>query len=322
MLTDEFGRQISEVRISVTDRCNLDCVYCHNEGLGDTRGPMAPQEGELTPPELQRILEVLAEFDIQAVKYTGGEPMLRSDLIEIIERTPDSMTASMTTNGSLLAGYAQELAAAGLERINISQDAVTPDQFTALTNSGAFQKVLDGVEAALNADLTPVKLNMVVFDRTVDQIPAMIDRAGETDGLHLQLIEYMPELAGNPEWAVDIDDVHTWLAERADRVDTREMHDRDLYHIDGTQVEIVDPVGNPAFCANCRRLRITPEGDIKGCLNRPSRHSMDDLTKPEIRDTIKRAVAERVPYYGEYLVESEDGDWEINPRYLESAPTQ
>ncbi|MGM0372010.1 MAG: radical SAM protein, partial [Halobacteriota archaeon] len=102
MLEDDFGREVTDVRVSLTDRCNFDCVYCHNEGLGDTRGPMDPQGEEMSADEVIRFLEVVREYGVEKVKFTGGEPMLREDLEEIIRRVPDGMEASLTTNGSFL----------------------------------------------------------------------------------------------------------------------------------------------------------------------------------------------------------------------------
>ncbi|MFB6353606.1 MAG: GTP 3',8-cyclase MoaA, partial [Halobacteriales archaeon] len=268
MLVDAFGRELTGVRVSLTDRCNFDCVYCHNEGLGDTRGPMEPADDELSADEVVRFLEVAAEFEVEAVKFTGGEPMLREDLEDIVRRTPDSMEASMTTNGTFLPGRAQDLVDAGLERVNVSQDAMDPDAFAELTKSGAYDRVMEGVEAALDAGLAPVKLNMVVFEPTAGYVPGMVEHVAENDGLQLQLIEYMPELAGHPEWAIDIERVHAWLAEQADRVEEREMHDRRRYFVGGGMVEVVDPVGNAEFCANCHRVRVTHDGYLKGCLNR------------------------------------------------------
>ena len=166
MRSDDFGREVTGIRVSLTDRCNFDCVYCHNEGLGDTRGPMAPQDDEMTADEVVRLLEVVAEYDVDSVKFTGGEPMLRQDLEEIVARVPDGMTPSMTTNGTFLPGRARDLADAGLERVNVSQDALDPEDFAELTRSGAYERVLEGVEAALAAGLDPVKLNMVVFEPT------------------------------------------------------------------------------------------------------------------------------------------------------------
>ncbi|MEF8831192.1 MAG: GTP 3',8-cyclase MoaA [Halobacteriales archaeon] len=325
MLVDDFGREVSEIRVSLTDRCNFDCVYCHNEGLGDTRGPMAAQEDEMSTEDVVRFLEVAREFDVEAVKFTGGEPMLRQDLEEIVRRTPDGMEPSLTTNGTFLDGRAEDLRAAGLTRVNVSQDALDPDDFARVTKSGAYEQVIEGVEAALDAGLAPVKLNMVVFEGTAGYIPEMVDHVADEEGLQLQLIEYMPELVGNPDWAVDIGRVHDWLSDRADRIERREMHSRRRYYVEGDggegMVEIVDPVENREFCANCHRVRVTHDGKLKGCLNRTDDHrSMGEMTRPEIRETFRETVAGRVPYYGEYMIE-EDGEWVVNEEYLEKVPT-
>jgi cyclic pyranopterin phosphate synthase len=323
MLEDGFGREISGVRISLTDRCNFDCVYCHNEGLGDTRGPMEPADDEMSADDVVRFLEVADEFGVTAAKFTGGEPMLRQDLEEIVRRTPDGIETSLTTNGTFLPGRAEALKEAGLSRVNVSQDAMDPEAFRELTKSNGYEDVIAGVEAALAAGLAPVKLNMVVFEHTAGYVPEMVDHVADNEGMQLQLIEYMPELAGRPEWAVDIDRVHGWLAEQAVRVERREMHGRRRYYVEGDagegMVEIVDPVGNADFCANCGRVRVTHEGYLKGCLNRnDDLKSMGEMTKPEIREAFRTVVDERVPYYGEYLVE-EDGEWVLNEEYLEAA---
>jgi len=319
MLTDEFGRDVTGVRVSLTDRCNFDCVYCHNEGLGDTRGPMAAQDDEMSADDVVRFLEVAAEFDVDAVKFTGGEPMLREDLEDIVERTPDSMETSLTTNGTFLPGRAIALREAGLERVNVSQDALDPEDFAEITQSGAYERVLDGVRAALNAGLAPVKLNMVVFEATAGYVPEMVDHVANNDGLQLQLIEYMPELVGKPEWAIDIERVHDWLAEQADEIEERPMHSRRRYWIGDGMVEVVDPVGNAEFCANCHRVRVTHDGKLKGCLNRnDDLRSMGEMTREEIRETFRETVANRVPYYGEFMVQNDDGEWVLNEKYLDT----
>ncbi len=319
MLKDSFGREVNSVRMSLTDRCNFDCVYCHNEGLGDTRGPLDPQSDEISTEDVIRFLEVCEEFGINSVKFTGGEPMLRQDLEEIIRRTPQSFEISLTTNGTFLPGRAQALADAGLNRVNISLDALDRDSFAKLTKSGAFDIVLSGIDSALEAGLTPVKLNMVVFRQTAGFIPKMVDFISQREGLHLQLIEYMPELTGNSDWAIDISDVHEWFESRADRVEQRDMHSRKRYWFDKGMVEIVDPVGNSNFCSNCHRVRVTHDGYLKGCLNRnDDLKSMGDMTKQEIRNALVDTVSERVPFYGAYLIKNEDGHWIFNEKYQNS----
>jgi len=347
MLVDQFGREVSGVRVSLTDRCNFDCVYCHNEGLGDTRGPMEPQDDEMGADDVVRFLEVAAEFEVDAVKFTGGEPMLRDDLAEIVRRTPDGMETSLTTNGTYLPDRAGELVDAGLDRVNVSQDALDPEAFAEVTKSGEYEAVIDGVLAALDAGLDPVKLNMVVFEATAGYVPEMARHVAEHEGLQLQLIEYMPELAGRPEWAIDIQRVHDWLEDIALHVEERSMHDRRRYFVeadavaeatddevteewerngqpDGSgvgMVEIVDPVENEDFCANCHRVRVTHEGYLKGCLNRnDDLRSMGEMTKPEIREAFREVVHNRVPYYGEYMVKDDDGEWVINEEYIGRPP--
>ncbi|SNR24422.1 GTP 3',8-cyclase MoaA [Halorubrum vacuolatum] len=322
-LTDDFGRAVTGVRVSLTDRCNFDCIYCHNEGLGDTRGPMEPGENEMSTDDVVRFLEVVEEYDVRKVKFTGGEPMLRQDLEEIIRRTPDSMEVSMTTNGTFLPGRAADLREAGLDRVNVSQDALDPDDFAAVTKSGAYDQVMEGVKAAVDAGLAPVKLNMVVFTHTAGYVEEMVEYVAENEGLQLQLIEYMPELTGKPEWNIDIERVHDWLEGIADRVERREMHSRRRYYIGadgdgpGGMVEIVDPVENESFCANCGRVRVTHEGYLKGCLNRnDDLRSMGEMTREEIAETFETVVANRVPYYGEYLIKDDDGEYEFNEKYL------
>ncbi|MFB6205051.1 MAG: GTP 3',8-cyclase MoaA [Haloglomus sp.] len=325
MLVDGHGRELTGVRVSLTDRCNFDCVYCHNEGLGDTRGPMEPADDEMSTDDVVRFLEVAREFDVDSVKFTGGEPMLREDLEEIVRRTPAGMETSLTTNGTFLPDRAEALRDAGLSRVNVSQDALDPTAFEEVTQSNQYDAVLEGVQAAVDAGLTPVKLNMVVFEQTAGYVPQMVDHVAENEGLQLQLIEYMPELAGRPEWAVDIDRVHGWLEEQADRVEHREMHDRRRYWVspddadtaETGMVEIVDPVGNETFCANCHRVRVTHQGHLKGCLNRnDDLKPMGDMTRPEIRDALRETVADRVPYYGEYMVRDDDGEWVVNDEYI------
>jgi cyclic pyranopterin phosphate synthase len=325
MLVDGFGRELTGVRVSLTDRCNFDCVYCHNEGLGDTRGPMEPADDEMSTDEVVRFLEVAREFEVDSVKFTGGEPMLREDLEEIVRRTPEGMETSLTTNGTFLPGRAEALREAGLDRVNVSQDALDPTAFQEVTQSSQYDAVLEGVQAAVDAGLTPVKLNMVVFEQTAGYVPEMVDHVAANEGLQLQLIEYMPELAGRPEWAVDIDRVHGWLEEQADRVEHREMHDRRRYWVSPDEtdrtatgmVEIVDPVGNEEFCANCHRVRVTHEGYLKGCLNRnDDLKPMGEMTRPEIRETLRETVDDRVPYYGEYMIRDDDGDWVVNDEYI------
>ncbi len=304
MLADAFGREVTDIRISVTKRCNFGCIYCHDEGLGPVLRPRTPHEEEMTADEVERIVRVAREFEIRSVKFTGGEPLVRLDMEDIIDRSvrqiPD---VSMTTNGSMLAKRAEKLRDAGLKRVNVSVDSLDPEAFKDI-RKGDLHPVLLGIQEALRVGLKPVKLNMVVFEKTLPFIPQMIDFVGTGDGLKLQLIQFMPELVDHRQWMVDIDGVKKWLESRADEVLVREMHHRHIYLFNGAEVEVVDPVYNAEFCMNCHRIRVTHKGELKGCLNRN-----DDLIPTRgldlegLRDAFRGVVANRVPYYGAYVKE-------------------
>jgi len=304
MLVDAFGRGVTDIRISVTKRCNFGCIYCHDEGLGPILRPRMPHEDEMSPDEIERLLRVAREFDIRSVKFTGGEPLVRLDMEEIIDRSvrqiPD---VSMTTNGSMLAKRAEGLRDAGLKRVNVSIDSLDPQAFRDI-RKGELAPVLRGIREALRVGLKPVKLNMVVFKQTLPHIPRMIEYISDGDGLKLQLIQFMPELVGQRDRMVDIDALKKWLEGRADKILVREMHHRRIYLFNGAEVEVVDPVYNAEFCMNCHRIRVTHQGELKGCLNRnddliPTRGLDDD----GLRDAFRQVVANRVPYYGAYVKE-------------------
>ncbi|MFZ0699102.1 MAG: GTP 3',8-cyclase MoaA [Thermoplasmata archaeon] len=308
MLSDAFGREVTDIRISVTKRCNFSCVYCHDEGQGPTARPGHVEPEEMTVAEIERLVRLSRELGIRSVKFTGGEPLVRSDLEAIVDRTvrhiPD---VSLTTNGAMLERRAGTLRDAGLKRVNVSVDSLDPAQFRSI-RGGALAPVLRGVREALRVGLKPLKLNMVVFRTTLDNIPAMIEYVGAEEGLKLQLIQFMPELVAHREWMVDIGAVRAWLGAHASRVLVREMHHRRVYLFERAEVELVDPVGNAEFCANCHRIRVTHRGELKGCLNRnddliPTRGLDDD----KVREALRRVITQRVPFYGAYRPASPAG---------------
>ena len=300
-LVDPHGRPINSLRISLTQRCNFNCFFCHQEGEhhpGD----------ELTAEEIEAAVNVAAELGITKVKLTGGEPLLRDDVVEIVRRiSPYVEEVSMTTNASLLEEKACSLKEAGLRRVNISFHTLNPGGFKEITGCSNEDLVRRGVQAALDCGLHPVKLNMVVMKGVnADEIPEMIRFSRET-GTVLQLIEFQ-ELENGAEYYekyhYDLKPVEAELEREAVRVAERELHRRRVYHlVDGAQVEVVRPMHNSRFCAYCTRLRLTSDGRLKPCLMR------DDNLVPfaelvragepreRLLEAFREAVARREPYW-------------------------
>lgn len=299
LLVDAFGRPLTDLRISVTERCNFRCLYCHNEGQGSrVAPPQAPHEDEMTVQEIERLVRVASEIGVRRVKYTGGEPLVREDLEAIVAATSPYVETSLTTNGSMLEHRAQALADAGLTRVNVSIDSLKPEEFETI-RGGQLAPVLRGVRAALDAGLRPLKLNMVLYKATLANLDAMIQHVGATEGLELQLIQFMPEMAWQQPMAIDVQRVRARLAAMADRTEQREMHHRRRYRIGGAWVELVDPVNNAEFCMNCHRVRVTHDGMLKGCINRNddlvATRGLDDAG---LRSALAKVVQGRVPFYG------------------------
>ena len=303
MLTDPCGRPVESIRISVTRECNLDCFYCHLEG------EPSQTSTDMTPEEIQRIVNKAASFGIRKVKLTGGEPLLREDIPEIVKRikdTPGVEEVSMTTNGLLLAGYGERLKEAGLARVNVSLDTLEPDKFTQITGLDALEEAIRGIEEASKAGLRPVKVNMVLLKGiNEDEVTNMIRLAREKNTI-LQIIEL--ESPDEDElynaYHVDLSSVEDLLENMAEKITVRRMHHRKKYHLrNGGEVEIVKPMHNTEFCRHCNRIRVTSDGKLKPCLFRydnlvdllgPMRRGAPEKT---LRELFLEAVKRREPYF-------------------------
>ncbi len=266
-ITDRFGRPLISARISVTQRCNYNCIYCHREGIHHRAGD------EMKPEELVRITGILAKNGVRKVKLTGGEPLMREDIGEIVRgiaSVPGIEEVSMTTNGMRLAEQASALRRAGLKRVNVSLDTMRASTFESITRGGGHESVLKGIEKALEVGLTPVKLNMVVMRGINEKEIEEMLRYSSREGIVLQLIELMTTGDGFfKEHFYDLDEVEMEFESRARGVITRKyMHGRKKYLLNGAQVEVVKPMHNTEFCSNCSRIRITADGKFKPCLMR------------------------------------------------------
>ncbi|AGB02840.1 GTP 3',8-cyclase MoaA [Methanoregula formicica] len=290
LLKDSYDRPVSNIRISLTPRCNLQCIYCHREGE-------VKPEKELSQEEIAEILRVAAKFGIRSVKFTGGEPLLRKDIVEIVRSVPEGMESSMTTNGILLAQYATDLKAAGMKRVNVSIDSIIPETYKKITGHDSLKKVLEGVQAALDAGLTPIKINMVVLEGINDhEIDDFLAYIRGNRNLVLQLIELMN--FNNCEHHTKLNDLEDSLAARSKTIITRRMHHRKKYCLDGAEVEVVRPLHNSEFCKFCNRLRVTSDGKLKPCLLRTDNHiDIRGKSRKELEDLFVKAVATREPFY-------------------------
>jgi cyclic pyranopterin phosphate synthase len=228
----------------------------------------------MTIEEIGRIARVAVSLGVSRIKLTGGEPLLRQDVTDIVEEIsliPGLADLSMTTNGTLLADLAGKLRVAGLQRVNVSLPTLDEKVYRNLTD-GNVEEALRGVEAAVNTGFCPVKLNMLVMRGVNDfAVPEMIEFAGKT-GTVLQLIELEPLNMSNSYYVkrhMPLDEYETILRQKAVRVETRRyMQNRHIYHLPDMKVEVIHPIENTEFCLNCTRLRVTSDGKLKPCLMR------------------------------------------------------
>jgi cyclic pyranopterin phosphate synthase len=290
-LADPYGRKVKSLRISLTNRCNLSCIYCHNEG---EQGSGA----EITVDEVARVVRIASKYGVDRVKFSGGEPLLRNDLEDILRALPPLKDVSLTTNGTLLARRAGRLKDAGLNRVNISLDTLESGRFEHITRRpGQFGHVIEGIDAALNAGLTPVKLNMVYLKGiNEDEVEKMICFVR---GRHLvlQVIELM-NFHGAFKYHGDVSALEKSLRERADTLEFREMHRRTKYFIEGAEVEVVRPIDNSEFCMNCNRLRVTSDFKFKPCLLRNDNLvNARGLNDEELENAFRYAIGIREPYF-------------------------
>jgi len=295
---------VNNLRISLTQRCNFNCFFCHKEGEQNAHE-------ELSAEEIGRLVEVASSLGMRKVKLTGGEPLLRGDLVDIVSRiAPLVEEVSMTTNGALLEKYAEGLHEAGLKRANISLHSLDAEIFKKITECDDLDDVKRGIEAAVECGLEPVKLNVVVLKGLNDrEIPQMIEFS-KACGAILQLIEFQPIQAGTElYWKNlyhDLQGVEAVLEAKALKVQVRELQRRKQYYLkDRAVVEVVRPMHNTDFCRYCTRLRITSDGKLKPCLMRND-NLVDTLpllrggTNPKtLEAAFREAVSRRAPYWRE-----------------------
>ncbi len=299
---DSLHRPISYLRVSVTDRCNLRCVYCMpEEGI-----PLQSHEDILRYEEIARLVRVAVGLGITKVRLTGGEPLARAGLVGLVRMLagiPGLEDLAMTTNGTLLAGQAVALAEAGLKRVNISLDTMRPDRLRTITRRGRLEDVLAGINAAQQAGLTPTKINMVVVRELNDDEVVDFARRTLTDGWHVRFIEVMPlgqGMCGAAGEYVPTGETRAMIEEALGPLQPAALMGNGparywrLARAEGT-IGFISPLSEH-FCALCNRLRLTADGRLLPCLlsdgeidlRRPLRQGADDEA---LRELFLQAIA-------------------------------
>jgi cyclic pyranopterin phosphate synthase len=303
---DKYERPVFSLRISITNRCNVRCFYCHHDGI-------IPQSYEMTADEIYKVAKIAADIGVRKIRLSGGEPLIRDDIVEIVSKISSIgfKDIALTTNGTLLGKYAHELKQAGLNRVNVSFDTLNPETYRFITRRDYIEKAKEGIIKASEAGLYPVKVNMVVMKGiNHHEIWDMFQFCKE-NGAILQLIELLktetcPDNDFFDEYHYEMDELEDELNKISDDVKTRQfMQDRKKYFLEGGEIEIVKPMDNTEFCKNCTRLRITPDGKIKPCLLRND--NLVDLIEPirlgysdeELKKIFLDAIADREPFYKE-----------------------
>ncbi len=295
-MKDQFDREITYLRISVTDLCNLRCKYCMPDGVCQKR-----HEDILSFEEIAEIASAAAQLGVRKVRITGGEPLVRRgcvDLCRMIAQIPGIEEIDLTTNGTLLDRYAKDLKAAGVTRVNISIDSLDPAKYRAITGGGELSAALAGIRAAQEAGLIPLKLNTVLIGGfNDDEIPAFV-KLTRTEPVELRFIELMP-MGGHfgPEAYLPGDTV-------LERVPALEPVPHNggvarLYRLpDGKgRVGLISPLSRH-FCASCNRLRLTSEGHLKPCLHSDREIYVRGKHGEELLETLRQAIYAKPRMHG------------------------
>ena len=270
-LTDTFGRTHNNLRISVTDRCNLRCTYCMAEDV-----TFMERSQLLSFEEIARFVQIAVPLGIDKVRLTGGEPLMRRDLSRLVRMLcaiPGLRDVGITTNGILLADHAQELYDAGLRRINISLDTLSPERFRELTRRDGLEKVIEGILAAKRAGFEPIKINAVSIRGITEHEVIPLGRFARQHGLEMRFIEYMP--IGADKWERDkvyfaheiLEQLEQQIAPLVpvDDYDPRAPAMEFRYTDGGGRVGIIASISRP-FCLSCNRVRLTSDGKLRNCL--------------------------------------------------------
>jgi cyclic pyranopterin phosphate synthase len=301
---DSFGRSINYLRISVTDRCNLRCIYCMPpEGV-----PQISHSEILSYEEIRTVVRAAAELGIYKIRLTGGEPLVRAELPELIRmlsQIEGIEELSLTTNGTFLKKYALELKQAGLSRVNVSLDTLKPDKFRYITRLGELKTVLEGIEAAKEAGFEPVKINTVIMRGINDDEVLDFARMTYEDGWHVRFIELMP-FKGVADFVPSIElRQHISLLGKLEPCASITGNGPAMYYrLAGARgtIGFISPLTETSFCSRCNRMRLTPDGKLRPCLLGEDEIDLktplrNNASVEELKSLILKAVASKPEHH-------------------------
>ena len=301
---DSFGRSINYLRISVTDRCNLRCIYCMPpEGV-----PQTPHSEILSYEEIRTVVHAAAELGIYKIRLTGGEPLVRADLpklIKMISQVEGIEELSLTTNGAFLKKYVLELKQAGLSRVNVSLDTLKLDKFRYITRLGELKTVLEGIEVAKEAGFEPVKINTVIMRGINDDEVLDFAKMTYEDGWHVRFIELMP-FKGVADFVPSIElRQHISLLGKLEPCASITGNGPATYYrlagAEGT-IGFIAPLTETSFCSRCNRMRLTPDGKLRPCLLGEDEIDLkmplrNNASMEELKSLILEAVASKPEHH-------------------------
>lgn len=295
-MQDLYGRKIEYLRVSVTDACNLCCSYCMPE---DAKGK-CPCKQSMSPAEFKEIATAAAELGVKKLRITGGEPLVRHDIVELsrtLAQIPGIEDIAMTTNGTLLGGMAKDLYAAGIHRINISLDTLDAKKYSEITRGGVLADAVSGIKAALDAGMKPVKINTVLIGGFNDDEIEDLAHLTVEYPIDVRFIELMPigHAAPYGSEAYIANDVVLRKLPELKAVDSEKGTVARLYQLPNAQgrIGLISPLSNH-FCSECNRLRLTADGCLKPCLHSSEEISVRGLHGDELKKAIL-AAAEHKP---------------------------
>jgi cyclic pyranopterin phosphate synthase len=296
-MKDQYQREISYLRVSITDLCNLRCRYCMPEGVCQKS-----HNDILSFEEITEIVTAAAQLGVKKVRITGGEPLVRRgvvDLCRMVAAVPGIREVALTTNGTLLEEYAQPLKEAGVNRVNISLDTLQPDRYRDITGRGNLEDALRGIEAAHKAGLAPLKVNTVLIGGFNDDEISNFVELTRNRPIELRFIELMP-MGGafGKEAYLPGDEVLRRVSE-LQPVETEKGSVARLYRLPDGQgkVGLISPLSRH-FCATCNRLRLTSEGNLKPCLHSNQEISIRGKHGQELVDTLREAILQKPRMHG------------------------